>query len=160
MSYSIYDKVNAALKQAESHNGNLMTKPEVILWPDPEKLWLEVIPTLQESRDNLFIYGIHEPQKNQGPSIWLKCMLAKSIPEAIWKSKTTPIIYLPGISKNELKNVEEIGFQLQPLVEYQYTGTTFAQENGKEWTVMAFVENPINGLGLKVNKDGVIIKNE
>ena len=153
MSYSIYDKVITALKQAESHNGNLMTKPEVILWPDPEKLWLEVIPTLQESRDNLFIYGTHEPQKNQGPSIWLKCILAKSIPEAIWKSKTTPIIYLPGISKNELKNVEEIGFQLQPLVEYQYTGTTFAQENGKEWTVMAFVENPINGLGLKVNKD-------
>lgn len=153
MSFSIYDKVIHALKQAESHNGNLMTKPEVILWPDPEKLWLEVIPALQESRDNLFIYGRYEPQKNQGPSIWLKCMLAKSIPEAVWKSKTTPIIYLPGVSKNELKNVEEIGFQLQPLVEYQYTGTTFAQENGKEWTVMAFVENPINGLGLKVNKD-------
>jgi hypothetical protein len=153
MSYSIYDKVIAALKQAESHNSNLMTKPEVILWPDPELLWVDVIPTLQESRDNLFIYGSYEPQKNQGPSIWLKCMMAKSIPEAIWKSKTTPIIYLPGVSKNELKNVEEIGFQLQPLVEYQYTGTTFAQENGKEWTVMAFVENPINGLGLKVNKD-------
>jgi hypothetical protein len=153
MSNSIYDKVILALKQAESHNGNLMTKPEVILWPDPEKLWLEVITVLQGSRDNLFIYGTYEPQNGQGPSIWLKCMLAKSIPEATWSSKATPIIYLPGVSKNELKNVKEIGFQLQPLVEYQYTGTIFAQENGKEWTIMAFIENQSNGLGIKVNKD-------
>ena len=153
MSNSIYDKVIEVLKQTESHNSNLMTKPEVILWPDPERLWADVIPIIQESRDNLFIYGAYEPQRNQGPAIWLKCMIAKSIPEAVWKSETTPIIYLPGISKNELKNVEEIGFQLQPLVEYQYTGTIFSQENGKEWTVLAFVENPINGLGLKVNKD-------
>ena len=153
MTQSLYDKLIGAIKQAESNNGNLMTKPEVILWPDPERLWEDVISIIQESRDNLFIYGVYEPQKNQGPSIWLKCMMAKSIPEAVWKSETTPIIYLPGISKNELKNVEDIGFQLQPLVEYQYTGTIFSQENGKEWTILAFVENPINGLGLKVNKD-------
>lgn len=41
----------------------------------------------------------------------------------------------------------------QPLLEYQYTGTLFLQENGKEWSILAFVENPINGLGIKVAKD-------
>lgn len=150
---SIYDKVILALKQAENHNSNLMTKPEVILWPDPEYQWADVIPVLQESLDNLFVYGTYEPQNKQGPAIWLKCMIAKTIPEAIWSSETIPVIYLPGISKNELKNVEEVGFQLQSLVEYQYTGTIFTQENGKEWTVLSFIENPINGLGLKINKD-------
>lgn len=153
MSFSIYNKVIQALKQAEKHNSAVMVKPEVILWPDPENQWADVIEVLQETLDNLFIYGAYEPQKKQGPSIWLKCMIAKSIPEAAWASKTIPIIYLPGISKNELKNVEEVGFQLQPLVEYQYTGTIFSQENGKEWTVLAFIENPTNGLGLKINKD-------
>ena len=33
------------------------------------------------------------------------------------------------------------------------TSTIFSQENGKEWTVLAFIENPSNGLGLKINKD-------
>lgn len=153
MANSIYDKVIQALKQAEKHNSAVMVKPEVILWPDPENQWADVIDVLQETLDNLFIYGTYEPKKKQGPSIWLKCMIAKSIPKATWSSKTIPIIYLPGISKNELKNVEEVGFQLQPLVEYQYTGTIFSQENGKEWTVLAFIENPSNGLGLKINKD-------
>lgn len=153
MGVSIYDKVLAALQQAEKHNSSLMTRPEVILWPDPENIWSQVMPVLQETRDNLFIYGSYEPQKNQGPSIWIKCMLAKSVPEATWSSKSIPTIYLPGISKNELKNVEEIGFQLQPLIEYQYTGTMFLQENGKEWTAMAFIENQNNGLGIRINKD-------
>ncbi len=153
MSNSIYEKVIQALKQAEKHNSAVMVKPEVILWPDPENQWEDVIEVLQESIDNLFIYGQYQPKKKQGPSIWLKCMIAKSIPEATWKSKTIPIIYLPGVSKNELKNVEEVGFQLQPLVEYQYTGNIFSQENGKEWSVLAFIENPTNGLGLKINKD-------
>lgn len=153
MSFSIYDKVIAALIQAEKHNSNLMTKPEVILWPDPEYIWSEIIPVLQETRDNLFVYGSYEPEKNQGPSIWIKCMVAKSLPEATWSSRSVPIIYLPGISKNELKNVEEIGFQLQPIIEYQYTGTMFLQDNGKEWTAMAFIENQNNGLGIKINKD-------
>jgi hypothetical protein len=39
------------------------------------------------------------------------------------------------------------------LLEYQYTGTLFVQENGREWSILAFVENPINGLGVKVAKD-------
>ena len=48
MKYSIYDKVIKALKQAEQNNSSIMVKPEVILWPDPEKQWSEVITTMQE----------------------------------------------------------------------------------------------------------------
>ena len=45
MAKSIYDKVVNALKQAENHNSNVMVKPEVILWPDPENQWCDVIRT-------------------------------------------------------------------------------------------------------------------
>lgn len=153
MSQSIFDKVLQALKQAENHNSNLMVKPEVILWPDPENQWCEVIEVLQEGLPHLLIYGSYEPEKKQGPAIWLKCMIAKVLTEANWDVEAIPIIYLPGVAKSDLRNVENAIFNFQPLLEYQYTGTLFIQENGREWSILAFVENPINGLGIKVNHD-------
>ena len=153
MTNSLYHKLLQALKQAENHNGNIMVKPEVILWPDPECQWAEVIPTIQELYPNLIIYGKYDPAKKQGPSIWLKCMVAKMLPEANWVDGIIPIIYLPGVAKSDLRNVEDAGLDFQPLLEYQYTGSIFLQENGKEWTILAFAENPISGLGLKVSKD-------
>jgi hypothetical protein len=153
MSSSIYDKLTQALKKAENHNSRLMVRPEVILWPDPEKQWLEVMDTLRSAMPQLLTYGSYEPVQNQGPAIWLKCMIAKALPEANWGIDTIPVIYLPGVSRSDLRNVENAVFNFQPLLEYQYTGTLFLQENGKEWTVLAFVENPMLGLGLTVAKD-------
>jgi hypothetical protein len=153
MSESIFDKVLQALKQAENHNSQVMVKPEVILWPDPEYQWTNVIAILQDELPQLLIYGPYNPVQKQGPAIWLKCMIAKALPEANWKTEAIPIIYLPGVSKADLRNVENAVFNFQPLLEYQYTGTLFIQENGREWSILAFVENPINGLGIKVAKD-------
>jgi hypothetical protein len=153
MSSSIFDKVLHALKQAENHNSQVMVKPEVILWPDPENQWTEVMDVLQSSLPQLLIYGPYNPAKKQGPAIWLKCMIAKSLPEADWNEEAIPIIYLPGVAKSDLRNVENAVFNFQPLLEYQYTGTLFIQENGREWSILAFLENPINGLGIKVAKD-------
>ena len=153
MSQSIYDKVIKALNQAENHNSNVMVKPEVILWPDPENQWSDVITTVQESLPQLLVYGRYDVLKKQGPAIWLKCMISKMLPEADWDVNTVPIVYLPGVSKNDLRNVENAVFNFQPLLEYQYTGTLFLQENGREWSIPAFIENPINGLGIKVAKD-------
>ena len=153
MTSSIYDKVIQALKQAENHNSNLMVRPEVILWPDPENQWEDVIGVLQQNLPQLLIYGEYDPSSKRGPSIWLKCMVAKLLPAADWESGTIPIIYLPGVAKSDLRNVEEAGLFFQPLIEYQYTGVLFLQENGREWSIMAFVENPVNGLGVKTTKD-------
>jgi hypothetical protein len=153
MANSIYDKVIQALKQAENHNSNLMVRPEVILWPDPENQWADVIGILQKDLPQLLIYGDYDPTIKQGPSIWLKCMIARMLPEANWENGSIPIIYLPGIAKSDLRNVEEAGLYFQPLIEYQYTGVLFLQENGREWSILAFVENPVNGLGVKATKD-------
>jgi hypothetical protein len=150
---SIFDKVIQALNQAENHNSQVMVKPEVILWPDPENQWNDVIGILQQEISHLLIYGSYDPDKKRGPAIWLKCMIARALPEVNWEEDKIPIIYLPGVAKSDLRNVENAVFNFQPLLEYQYTGTLFTQENGREWSILAFVENPINGLGLKVAKD-------
>jgi len=153
MKQSIYDKVVQGLSQAKQHNGNIMVKPEVVLWPDPEMQWASVIPVLQIKFPALLIYGSYDKSKKQGPSIYIKCMVAQALPEADWDNTETPIIYLPGISKNDLRNIHNVELDFQPLIEYQYTGTVFTQENGREWTILAFLQNPIIGLGIKVAQD-------
>ncbi len=94
MADSIFDKVIQALKQAENHNSSVMVKPEVILWPDPENQWVDVIGILQESMPQLLIYGNYNPAIKQGPAIWLKCMIAGMLPEAIWVYLDSNIIFL------------------------------------------------------------------
>jgi hypothetical protein len=153
MDKSIFDKVIEAFREAENHNSHLMVKPEVILWPDPDSQWADVIDILQSKVPQLLVYGSYDAAKKQGPAIWIKCMIAKVLPEADWVDTVVPIIYLPGVSKVDLRSVENAVFDFQPLLEYQYTGSLFLQENGREWTIMAFLENPIYGMGVKVAKD-------
>lgn len=154
MKQSLFDKVIQSLKQAESHNSSVMVKPEVILWPDPENQWESVITVLQKRLPQLLIYGNYVPDRKQGPAIWLKCMISGVLPGVDWDQEAVPIIYLPNVAKADLRNVENVVFNFQPLLEYQYTGTIFLQENGREWSISAFVENTNDGLGLRIAKDG------
>lgn len=153
MANSIYDKLMQALKQAENHNSHIMVRPEVILWPDPESQWMDVIEVLQANLPQLLVLGNYDPQKKQGPTLWIKCMVARVLPDAQWGDEVIPIIYLPGVAKSDIRNVEAAVFNFQPIIEYQYTGAIFQQENGREWSIQAFVENPIQGLGVKVAQD-------
>ncbi len=153
MNNSLLNKISKSLKDMSKSNSNLITPPEVILWPDPEKQWESIIPILRMEFPELLTLGEFLPDKKQGPAIWIKCMVAKVLPQADWSNDTIPIIYMPGISKGDFKNISSAGMDLQPLMEYQYTGTIFTQINGKEWTVLAFFENEQLGLGLKVAQD-------
>jgi hypothetical protein len=80
-------------------------------------------------------------------------MVGRMLPEANWSHTITPTIYLPGISKQDLKNVTAAGLDIQPLIEYQYTGVIWTQDNGKEWTIQAFLQNKEVGMGLAVSQD-------
>lgn len=52
-----------------------------------------MIAVLQENIPHLLMYGNYEPSKRQDPAIWLKCMIAKVLPEANWDADAIPIIY-------------------------------------------------------------------
>ncbi|MEZ5598075.1 MAG: hypothetical protein R3E84_17080 [Pseudomonadales bacterium] len=66
---------------------------------------------------------------------------------------TAPIVYLPGVSRQELRAVQECPDSLKPLVELQYRGVCWTQKNGKDWTVEAFLVSEEGGLGLDVARD-------
>lgn len=153
---SLCDKLIDCLQKAAQHNSQTMIRPEVILWPDPERQWEAVIPVLQKQLPTLLVLGNFRAGERQGPVIWLKCMVARALPEAAdWPPEATPILYLPGFSKNDIKNIAGASVHLQPLMEYQYTGTVFTQANGREWTVLALLENQQIGLGLRIAQDNV-----
>lgn len=150
---NLKEKILEGFKKATVHNSSVMVRPEVILWPDPEKQWEPVIENLQNTYGALFVLGDYSPEELTGPAIWLKTVISGRLCDCNWNQSLTPVIYLPGISKSRLKEVGNLGLELQPLAEYQYTGTFFNQYNGKEWTILAFLINPDDGLGLNIKQD-------
>jgi hypothetical protein len=75
------------------------------------------------------------------------------LPEANWPEKTIPILYLPDVSRQELRAVAECPPALMPLAELQYRGAFWSQVNHKDWTVLAFLQSADGGLGLDVARD-------
>ena len=147
------DRLIQSIQGAALFDNNNMVRPEVILWCDPESQWQSIIETLQQQMPYLLVFGNYNAGKKTGPAIWLKCMVPKVLPEANWTDRQTPIIYFPGIAKQDLKNLSNARPDLMPLMEYQYTGVFWQHRNGKEWTVNAFMMDTEAGLGLKVQQD-------
>lgn len=79
------------------------------------------------------------------------------LPGADWSEKTIPILYLPGVSRQELRAVAECPPTLMPLAELQYRGAFWSQVNHKDWTVLAFLQSADGGLGLDVARDSATL---
>ena len=148
---NLKSKLAEALQSAAKVNRSLMTAPAVVLWPDPDRQWQKVIPTLVECVPGLLTLGVYEPDANRGPSIWLKTVVGGAMP--LLNPGVLPVIYLPGVSKADLRAIESCPRDLQPLAELQYRGTFWGQVNGKEWTINAFLTSKGGGLGLDVAQD-------
>ncbi|MEJ7711055.1 MAG: hypothetical protein WKF84_14620 [Pyrinomonadaceae bacterium] len=147
------DAVLASLQAAGAYNRNDQVAPAAILWTDKERQWETLLPELRQRLPQLLTLGDYLPATRTGPAIWLKCMIARTIPEADWAEDTTPILYLPGTSRADLRAVEECPRTLQPLAELQYRGTYWTQVNGKDWTLLAFLSSNDGGLALDVARD-------
>ena len=103
--------------------------PCVLLWPDPERLWQSALPQLQARMPELYQLGDYAPELRAGPALWLRYIEAN-----IDEHKTNqgrPIFYLPGISREQLRNIEDCPRPLSALVELQYRGAVWIHQNGK-----------------------------
>jgi len=100
----------------------------------------------------LFLLGSYAPEKRTGPALWLRCIEARVI-EGAPLAGTTPIFYLPGISREKLRAAEDCPPELAALVELQYRGVMWLHVNGKEWTPNAYLVSKHDGLGLDMAKD-------
>ena len=114
--------------------------------------------------------GDYDPDKRTGPAIWLRCIL--SLHSAQHDSNTErcealvsrldlpfkvsplpPILYLPGVSGKDLRDVKNCPDHIKPLIELQYRGVIWSQISSKDWTILAFLKSDQGGLGLDVAQD-------
>lgn len=142
-----------ALNGAATYNRNVMVAPAAVLWPDEERVWEPLLPLLRKVVPHLLTLGTYDPETRTGPAIWLRCMLARVLDPPAWKSDAIPIIYLPGVGRSALRDIETCPKHTQPLVELQHRGVFWSQINSRDWTVFAFLKSKEGGLGLKVTQD-------
>jgi len=150
---TVLDAIIQSLSRAGEYNRDDQVAPAVILWPDKERQWEPVLPVLRERLPQLLTLGPYAANCKTGPAIWLRCMIGRTLPEANWSEKTIPILYLPGVSRQELRAVAECPPALMPLAELQYRGAFWSQVNHKDWTVLAFLQSADGGLRLDVARD-------
>jgi hypothetical protein len=147
-------EVTRALEHAGEYNAHDQVAPAAILWPDKERQWEPLASRLREALPQFLILGPYAPDERTGPAIWIRCMLERSVREATWPESAIPILYLPDVSRQELRSIEGCARELLPLVELQHRGVWFTQESTKDWTVFAFLCSRRGGLGLDVAGDG------
>ena len=128
--------------------------PIAILWTDAKSEWLPLIDVLRTRLPQLLIHGEYDPDKRTGPAVWMKCAMDRVLPDIKIPDGKTPVLYLPGVSRQDLRAGSQCPWHLQPLVELLYRGTVWTQKNGRDWTVEAMlVSNDHPALGLDVAGD-------
>lgn len=140
-----------AVQAAAKVNALTSVPAAAVLWPDKDRQWESCLPALRQLMPNLLTLGAYDVDKRTGPAIWLKCALAHCLDEVQFDG--VPVIYLPGVSRSELRAIESCSRELQPLAELQYRGVFWSQANAKDWTVSAFLSSKNGGLDLDVAQD-------
>jgi hypothetical protein len=150
MSEQLIDQIAATLNHAKTFNVNVEVAPVVLLWPDRERQFGVVVQELR-SKLPILTLGDWDESKWQGPAYWVRCAIAGTIDADLGDG--TPVLYLPGVGRNDLRAIETCPRDIAPIAELQYRGQWFAHPNGKDWTVRSLLSNRERGLGLEVADD-------
>jgi hypothetical protein len=150
---TIIEASRNSLTAAARYNRSDMVAPAAILWTDADSQWEPLVSQLRPLMPELLTLGEYHPEEKIGPAIWLRCIIERSLPGVDLPEDIIPIIYMPNVSRQTLRAVEECPDSLKPLVELQYRGTVWTQRNGRDWTVEAFLVSEDGGLGLDVARD-------
>jgi hypothetical protein len=151
MKTTVLDRLAEVLNKAAAGNSHTAAPTAAVLWPDKDRHWEPAIGLMRQSLPNLLTLGTYDVESRSGPAIWLKCAMAGLVPEVPLTG--VPVLYLPGVSRAELRAIESCPRDLQPLAELQYRGVFWSQANTKDWTLAAFLASKNGGLGLDVAQD-------
>lgn len=152
MGLTVIESLATSLRAVAKVNASVQTKPDAILWTDSDRQWLSLIPLLRLENLPILILGKYDQTNLTGPSIWIKSAISGLI-DSVDFGIEVPIIYMPGVSRSDLRAIETCPRDLQPLADLQFRGVFWSQTSGKDWTLNAFLSSKINGLGLAVTQD-------
>ncbi|MCC6224165.1 MAG: BREX-1 system phosphatase PglZ type B [Thermoleophilia bacterium] len=146
---TVLEHVEAALRRAVSFDRNDRLPPAALLWPDKGSEWGPVVARLTSSLP-IYSLGAYDEMRC-GPAIWLRCVVDRTIGDM--SGDETPIVYLPGFDRTDLRTVEGCPAELQAIAELQFRGALFGSRAGRDWTLTAFFSNRDEGLGIEVARD-------
>ena len=128
----LLDRLSKAIREAGVYNPDIQVAPACILWPDRDHQWEAAIPILQAEMPELMVLGDCAPEKRTGPAIWLRYAISGFAEDIELPEGKTPILYLPGVSRQDLRAVESCPDELKPLAELQYQGVIWSQVRSEE----------------------------
>jgi hypothetical protein len=146
------ERIAQSLRLAASSNSQTSAAAAAVLWPDKDGHWQAALPQLAAYLPSLMVLGNFDAGRKTGPAIWLKCAVAGTLPD-INLGGQVPVICMPGVSRADLRAIEDCPRELQPLAELQYRGAYWSQANTKDWSPNAFLTSKNGGLGLDVSQD-------
>src|SRR5689334_1190705 len=104
-----------ALRSAEG-----IAESITLLWTDTDGQWQPLVPALRNLLPQIYVLGAYDAANHFGPAIWLKCIVDRTLPEAVPPAGISPILYLPGVSRQDLRAGGDCPAPVQPLIELQY----------------------------------------
>ena len=146
--------LNRLIEHLRARNAPLdgQTRPAAILWTDPKREWAPLVDPLLQRVEEYLVLGDYAPARRTGPAVWLRCVVDGTLDEPALPAGRPPIIYLPGVARQDLRAGEECPDGLRPLVELLFRGALWHHPNGGDWTVNAFLTSR-KTLGLEVAGD-------
>jgi len=110
----VMESLLKSVREVAVFNPKVQVAPACILGPDRDRLWEAITPRLQAELPELLILGDYDPDKRTGRSIWLRCVIAGKVDDKQSPQDRTPIFYLPGVSRQDLRAVESCPAPLKP----------------------------------------------
>ena len=152
---TILEVIRAKLAARASVTDGLEEPPLCVLWPDRDRQWEPALPRLLEDIPELIALGAYAPESRTGPAIWIRCTVARALNDVTLPDDQVPVVYLPGVSRDDLKNITDMPGLLQPLAYLQFIGVIWNHPNNKDWSINALLSGDAKhgGLGLDVATD-------
>lgn len=138
--------------ELENQGVGSLVPPAAILWTDRHREWSNQVTTLGAQRAVLAL-GEYQPEQRTGPALWIRCMLARTLSSDVIPLEAVPVVYLPGVGREDLRAVEDCPEYLKPLAELQYRSVFFSHPNGKDWSVSAWLGHKARGAGVDIATD-------
>ena len=135
---TVIDRLIASLREKNARLDG-QTRPAAILWTDPRCEWRSLVDLFLQNVEEYLVLGDYNPERRTGPAIWLRCVVDRTIDEPRLPDDRPPIIYLPGVARQQLRAGEECPDWLKPMVELLFRGALWHHPNGGDWTVNAFL---------------------
>ncbi len=136
---NLVEALVAALGTARRGGADGVVPPAAVLWTDPEGQWRNVAAALRGAIPEFLELGDYAPERRTGPAIWLRCVIDRTLDPLPIPDGVTPVVYLPGVARQDLRAGEECRLALRPLLELVHRGALWLHPAGHDWTVSAFL---------------------